>query len=102
MAGYFPGSGRNNDVLWPVSHLRQPSQSIFLVADGFVSPGQANVTIQINQNEGTPEIVEGWKQDGKWILTSTLQKGVYFSSPESAAKSLLIGKKKLLPPEKKE
>ena len=101
------------DSVWFVAHLGADASSMenYLnqlsnknlneFADGFVPPGQAKIIIQISQHGGTPEKVEGWKQDGKWILTSTLQKGVYFSSPESAAKSLLIGKKKLLPPEKK-
>lgn len=101
------------DSIWFIAHLGvNPSamenylnqisdKNLNEFAEGFVPPGQADVNIQISRNAGTAERVEGWKQDGKWILTSTLQRGIYFSSPESAAKSILIGKQKLLESEKK-
>jgi hypothetical protein len=96
------------DSVWYVTHLgidaglintylaRLSSARMNEFADGFVPPHQADVIIQINGSRGSDERVEGWKGDGKWTVTSSLQKGVYFSGTETAVKELFISKKKLI------
>jgi hypothetical protein len=68
-------------------------------ADGFVPSSPANAVIQVDGKSGNLVTLEGWKgENGEWTLTTTLQKGVYFSSKGSTiVADILIGKKKLLP-----
>jgi hypothetical protein len=68
-------------------------------ADGFVPSSPANAVIQVDGKSGNLVTLEGWKgANGEWTLTTTLQKGVYFSSKGSTiVADIMIGKKKLLP-----
>jgi hypothetical protein len=66
--------------------------------DGFVPPSPANAVIQVDGKSGNLVTLEGWKgENGEWTLTSSLQKGIYFSSKgSSVVTDILIGRKKFL------
>ncbi len=70
-------------------------------AEDFVPAAPPDVIVGIDGKAGALDRVEAWKKDQGWTLTSTLQKGVYFSATSALAGSILIGKKKLLPGVKK-
>ncbi len=67
-------------------------------ADGFSPVNQADINIQVEGKSGPLATVEFWKKDeSEWIVTSSTQKGVYFSSKGSTLiTDLLIGKSKLV------
>jgi hypothetical protein len=66
--------------------------------DGFTSSNPPTITIQINGKLGNLVTIKGWKvADQQWVINSTLQKDVYFSTPTSnISTDLLIGRNKLL------
>ncbi|MEK6783042.1 MAG: DUF4340 domain-containing protein [Bacteroidota bacterium] len=65
--------------------------------DGFSVERPADITLQVDGEKGGLATVEAWKKDGEWIFSSSLQKGVYFSSKGSSiVTDLLIGRKKLI------
>jgi hypothetical protein len=66
--------------------------------EGFIVSSPADVNIQVEGKTGTLATVEGWKRDAQeWTLTSSKQKGVYFSSKGSTVVAdVFKGKKKLL------
>ena len=80
---------------------RISTQNMDVFVDEFVPPGPADVTVKIEGKQRVLERVEGWKRDKNWVLTSSLQKGVYFTSSEVTVRNLLIGKKKLLSGDRK-
>jgi dipeptidyl aminopeptidase/acylaminoacyl peptidase len=65
-------------------------------ADGFASSEKSTAVLQIESKNGVLATVQGWKNGEQWILTSTLQNGVYFSANQSLAKDFLVGKGKFL------
>src|SRR6266850_1885188 len=49
-------------------------------ADGFTPKAPATVVIQVDGKAGSLVSLEGWQgTNGEWILTSSYQKGIYFS-----------------------
>jgi hypothetical protein len=78
------------------------SKYIMAFADGFTPSSQPHATLQINGKTGNLATVEGWlKGDGSWVLTSSFQKGIYFSTQGSKiASDIFTSRKKLLPDEK--
>ncbi len=66
-------------------------------ADGFMPSAQADVVLQIDGSAGSLATVEAWKAEPDWILTSSTQKGVYFSSKgTSVINDVLVGRRKLV------
>jgi len=67
--------------------------------DGFTPKAAADAVIQVDGKSGNLVTLEGWKgESSEWVLTSSLQKGIYFSSKGSSVTTdILIGKEKLLP-----
>ena len=66
-------------------------------ADGFMPGAQADVVLQIDGSAGSLATVEAWKAEPVWILTSSTQKGVYFSSKgTSVINDVLVGRRKLV------
>lgn len=63
-------------------------------ADGFIPASQPTVTIQVDGPSGNLVLIEGWRRDDtEWTLTSSIQKGVYFSSKGSSViADLFMGK----------
>jgi hypothetical protein len=67
-------------------------------ADGFSPTNKADINIQVDGGAGSPTTIDLWKKDeSEWIVTSSTQKGIYFSSKGSTlVTDLLIGKSKLV------
>lgn len=63
-------------------------------ADGFTSTEKPTATLQIESKNGVLATVQGWKNGEQWILNSSFQNGVYFSTTQSLVKDLLVGKGK--------
>lgn len=61
-----------------LSQLEYKNATTF--ADDFSPAGSANLSIQINNASGTLATVEAWKRAEDWAVTSSHQRGVYFSS----------------------
>lgn len=72
------------------------SKRITKFADDFAAGSQPDVTIEIEA--GKPVVVKGWHiSPEKWILTSDLQPGVYFSDEGNrVAKDIFPGKESLV------
>jgi Domain of unknown function (DUF4340) len=66
-------------------------------ADGFTPVSAADLTMQVDGKGGNLLKLEAWKKDEtEWILTSSQQKGVYFSSKGSSGVSdMFVAKSKL-------
>ena len=64
-------------------------------ADNFNPPAEASYVVEFNNDSGKVLTVKGWNsQDAGWILASTLQNDVYFSTQDSSfIHSLFPGKK---------
>lgn len=54
-------------------------------------------TLVIEGKNGTLATVDAWRNAGKWILSSSLQKGVYFSADSTKFNQLFVGKKFFIP-----
>ena len=67
-------------------------------ADGFTPVNQADINIQVEGKSVPLATIEFWKKDdSEWLVTSSTQKGVYFSSKGSTViNDLLIGRSKLI------
>ncbi len=81
-----------------ISQFIQPFTSKYLsdFADDFKPTAPADVVITIDGKSGNLATVEAWKQSDAWILTSSLQKGIYFTSTRQGISDLLVGRRKLL------
>jgi hypothetical protein len=92
-----------NDLADPskVDRVIQSFSSKYLTefADGFTPKAAADAVIQVDGKSGNLVTLEGWKaENSEWVLSSSLQKGIYFSSKGSSViTDILIGRKKLLP-----
>lgn len=65
-------------------------------ADGFTSTEKPTAILQFESKNGVLATVQGWKNGDQWIITSSAQNGVYFSSNQSEMKELMVGKAKFL------
>jgi hypothetical protein len=63
-------------------------------ADGFTSAEKPMATLQIESKNGVLATVQGWMNGDQWILNSSLQNGVYFSTTQNLIKDFLVGKGK--------
>ena len=63
-------------------------------ADVFTSTEKPTATLQIESKNGVLATLQGWKNGEQWILNSSFQNGVYFSTTQSLVKDLLVGKGK--------
>lgn len=105
---YYPDSSyvlEKKDSAWHIGHsLADESKvtqylnkirhkSIAGFEDGFVPSGSATLTIQITGNAGILATAQAWrKSDEDWVLSSSIQDGVYFASKKSdAIKDLFVG-----------
>lgn len=68
-------------------------------ADGFTPSSPPTATLQVDSKAGNLLKIEAWKKDeSEWILSSSQQKGIYFSDKgSSVTKDVFVGRKKLLP-----
>lgn len=75
------------------------SKNLFSFADDFSPEANPDVTIVVERDQQQLAVVKAWKgTDENWVLTSTLQENVYFSSAGSSIiKDLFASKKSLLP-----
>ncbi len=76
---WFAGDALANEskVTQYFSKIRFKNVSDF--EDGFVQPGKSLLTLQIHGNGGPIATAQAWKKnEDEWVLTSTLQDGVYF------------------------
>jgi hypothetical protein len=66
--------------------------------DDFIPTNEPVIKVQIDGKQGRLALLEIWKKDEKnWVLTSSLQKEIYFSSPHGAlSKDILPTKKTFL------
>jgi hypothetical protein len=65
--------------------------------DEFKPASKPEAVIRVSGKSGNLVTVECWKNESGWVLTSSIQKGIYFSDKgSSVVKEILIGKKKLL------
>jgi len=71
--------------------------------DGFTPGSPAQISIQVDGKSGPLITIEAWKKDDtEWVCTSSLQKGIYFSSKGSTIVSdHFVNRKKLFPEIKK-
>ena len=75
---------------------RIANQRINAFADGFAAPAKPDITIQYDGVAGSLAKVEFWKQADKWIMTSSVQPGVFFTNPDNIiVRAMMISKKKL-------
>ena len=66
-------------------------------ADEFISGGAADVVLQVKGAEGIVATVEGWKRPTDWVLKSSWQPSIYFSSENSGlVKTIFESKKNLV------
>jgi len=68
-------------------------------AEDFTPTSLPTATLQIDGKVGNLLRIEAWKKDeAEWILSSSQQKGIYFSDKgSSATKDVFVGRKKMLP-----
>jgi len=68
-------------------------------AEDFTPTSLPTATLQIDGKVGNLLRIEAWKKDeAEWILSSSHQKGIYFSvKGSSATKDVFVGRKKMLP-----
>jgi hypothetical protein len=63
-------------------------------ADDFVSAGMANVVLQIKGAPGILATVEGWKRPTDWVLKSSWQPAIYFSSENTGLAKIIFESKR--------
>lgn len=70
------------------------SKSLSSFADNFEASGrQPDAYIHIKNNDNSSVTINGWRRENDWVLTSSYQKGVYFSSEGSSIdKDLFAGR----------
>ncbi|MCX8491365.1 MAG: DUF4340 domain-containing protein [Cyclobacteriaceae bacterium] len=67
-------------------------------ADEFLAMGKGNVSIQLKGAPGVIATVEGWKRPTDWVLKSSWQPAIYFSSENlGLAKAIFEPKRNFLP-----
>lgn len=73
---------------------RFASKNLSSFEDDFTPAGRAaDVSIEFKNKDHTSFTVQAWKQDSVWILTSSYQEGVFFSSVASSiAEDLFVGR----------
>lgn len=82
---WFAGA-RIGDKQKVQTYLREISQkSEHSFAEGYTPASSPTVTVQIDGSAGPIATVEGWKQEGSWVLHSSRQPGVYFLNSDLAA-----------------
>jgi hypothetical protein len=70
-------------------------------ADEFVATMKADVAVQVKGASGTLATIEGWKRPADWVLKSSWQPTIYFSSENSGLVKTLFEAKKTLGVQKK-
>ncbi|MBS1488821.1 MAG: DUF4340 domain-containing protein [Bacteroidetes bacterium] len=80
-----------------LSQLENKNATTF--ADDFSPAGRAQAAIQIFGETGTQTTVQAWKRADDWVLTSSYQPAIYFSS--KGLESVMGRKKDFLPEKKK-
>jgi Domain of unknown function (DUF4340) len=70
-------------------------------ADDFVSSGPADVVVKINGISGSLATIEGWRRTSDWVLKSSWQSSINFSSENAGLTKVLFESKKNLLPRKK-
>lgn len=74
------------------------SQTLSEFANYFTSPESPEYLVTLSNDSATSLTLRGWNTDGKWVVTSSLQDDVYFSTTDnSLMNSLFAGKDSFLP-----
>lgn len=63
---------------------RLSSKNLSSFADDFTASRAADVSVEIKNKDNTSSSVQAWYQDSVWVLTSSRQEGVFFSSEGSS------------------
>ncbi len=63
-------------------------------ADGFAATRVANVTVTIKSATGVLATVSGWRREAEWVLASSWQPAIYFSSENTGLVKTLFERKK--------
>jgi hypothetical protein len=95
---WFAGNDKVNQVKAESLLNQFISKYLTEFVDGFIPASQPTATIQVEGQSGNLVTIEGWKRDDtEWTLTSSIQKGVYFSNKGSTmVNDLFIGRNKLV------
>ena len=65
-------------------------------ADDFAPARQPDISLNIDGAAGPLATVQAWKRDTDWVVSSTLQAGVYFSAEGSGIFATVFEKKRNL------
>jgi hypothetical protein len=69
-------------------------------ADDFSPSGQPNISLNIDGETGPLATLQAWKRTTDWVVTSTQQPGIYFSTEGSGIFNAVFEKQKNLQPPK--
>jgi hypothetical protein len=58
--------------------IKLQSKNLYEFADQFSPPGPAKMTVQFQGRGGILGTMQAWKTDDDWVVTSSVQNGVYF------------------------
>jgi hypothetical protein len=75
------------------------SRNLSEFADDFKMPASSAYVVILQNDSATALKLQGWKiEENKWVITSSLQDGVYFSSSDNALMTELFASKKTFLP----